>query len=93
MDDETGEDIIYVVYCGQQINRFIMDMDDGTGEDVIYVVCCGQQINYYEELFIVEKKNSTEESIDAFKNIVLDSIIVIRNKSGGLLWFFYCSRE
>ena len=34
----------------------------------------GKQINYSEELFIVEKKDSTEGSIDAFKNIVLDSI-------------------
>ena len=42
--------------------------------DNIYVDYCGRHINYSEELFIVEKKNSTEESIDVFKNIVLHSI-------------------
>ena len=49
-------------------------MDDQTGEDIIYVDCWGKHINYSEELFIVEKKDSNVESIDAFKNIVLDSI-------------------
>ena len=57
-----------------------MDIGDKTEDDIIYVNSYGKNLDYSEELFIIEENNNlTEESIDTFNDIVIDSINQLKN--------------
>ena len=51
---------------------FIMEMVDKIEDDIIFVNCNGKKLDYSEEMPIIEEKKLTEESLDTFKNIVID---------------------
>ena len=51
-----------------------MGIGDKSEDDIIYVNCYCEKLDYSEDLSIIEENNLTERSIDAFKDIVIDTI-------------------
>ena len=47
---------------------------DESERDIVYVDCCGKNFNSMEEIPVTIERDIMGESIDSFRNIILDTI-------------------